>query len=453
MTDQSVAAAPRLSLRTKTAYGLGAIANGVAVAGLAAGTLQIFLNQVLGLNALLAGSLIMVSMMADAVIDPLIGRWSDTLKTRWGRRHPFMYAAALPAGLCMWLLWNAPHGLSGGGLVAFMVALMILVRVTVSLFEIPSNALTPEFSPNYDERTRLQSYRWFFGIVGGAALSLVLTNIFLAKSASNPLGILNRAGYEKWAGVAAAVIFVAILISAVGTHDRIPYLPKPRRKPQTLKASAREIARTLANRSLIALLLGAVIGGMGAGLRSGLSIYLYTHFWGLEPQQFGILIPLGSVGSIIAVFLATPLGRRFGKKPAMIGLFLISVFLFAAPFVLRLVGWFPVNGSPWLMPLLALDAMVTAAVAVVGFILAGSMIADVVEDAAVKTGVRSEGLLYSMSSLLGKFTAGLGVLVTGGLLDIVHFPAHALRGTVSAATMNHLVILYIPINAAFSLVS
>ncbi|MGH7011792.1 MAG: MFS transporter, partial [Caulobacteraceae bacterium] len=112
-----------------------------------------------------------------------------------------------------------------------------------------------------------------------------------------------------------------------------------------------------------------------------------------------------------------------------------------------------VNGSPWLMPLLALDAMVTAAVAVVGFILAGSMIADVVEDAAVRTGARSEGLLYSAGILLNKFTAGIGVLVTGVLLNIVHFPVHALKGTVGAATMNHLVILYVPINAAFSFAS
>jgi Na+/melibiose symporter-like transporter len=217
--------------------------------------------------------------------------------------------------------------------------------------------------------------------------------------------------------------------------------------------SLREIRLTLTNPSLIALMLGGILGGVGGGVREGLSIYLYTHFWSLDPSQFGLLVPLASVGSILAVFLAPPLARRFGKKPAMIGLFLVSVATAAGPVFLRLIGLMPPNGSPWIMPILIGDGILTATVAVVGFILVGSMVADVVEDAAVKTGVRSEGLLYAANGLLPKFTGGIGAFIAGVILTVVHFPAHAMKGTVSPELMRHLVLIYLPITVIMGLLS
>ncbi|MGI8839655.1 MAG: MFS transporter [Caulobacteraceae bacterium] len=444
---------PPLTLATKLAYGSGSVAYGVAFAGLSGAVLQIYLNQVLGLAPLVVGASIMVSLMVDAVLDPLIGQWSDKLRTPWGRRHPLMYAAAAPVAVFFCLLWNAPRGLGPGALIAFTLAMMIAVRVSVSLYEIPSNALTPELTPSYDERTTLQSYRWFFGIIGGAAIGMVLNLVFLRTSAANPAGILNRAGYAHWAFLAAAAMLISILISTRGTHDQIRYLPRAARQTRSFADAAREIRLTLTNRSLLALMLGGVLGGVGGGIQAGLSIYLFTHFWGLDPSQIGLLVPLGSVGSIMAVFLAPPLARRFGKKAATIGLFLVSVVTTAGPIFLRLVHIVPPNGSAWITPILIADGVVNYTVAIVGYILVGSMMADVVEDAAVRSGARSEGLLYAVNGLLPKFTGGIGAFVAGVLLTLVHFPAHALKGTVAPALMTHLVVIYLPLTAGLSLAS
>ncbi|HEV2366127.1 MAG TPA: MFS transporter [Caulobacteraceae bacterium] len=439
-----------LKTRTKVAYGLGAVAQGVAVAGLSGAFLQIFLNQVMGLPAILVGTAIMVSLMADSVIDPLIGRWSDKTTSRWGRRHPFMYAAAIPVAVSFWWLWNAPAGLSREGLVAFSLTFMILVRISVSFYDIPSNALTPELTPNYNERTTLQSYRWFFGIIAGAVLPLILTQVFLAK------GLSNRAGWGQWAAIAAAVMFVSIVVSALGTHDRIRELPiakAPRQdSPASPKSGAwREVWRTLANRSLIALMLSGILGGVGGGIRNGLSLYFYSYFWGLKPNQFGLILPASLFGSLLGVFVAPPLSRAFGKKWAMIWLFALSVFTSSAPAVLRLIGFFPANGSPWLLPILIVEGVVTLTVAIAGFVLVSAMMADIVEDAAVRSGARSEGLLYAVNGLLPKFTGGIGAFVAGLLLTLVHFPTHAAH--VDPAIPRRLVILYLPINAVFTLAS
>ena len=453
MTLASPTAAPPLTARTRFTYGLGSVAYGVAFAGLSGAVLQIYLNQVLGLQPLVVGTAIMVSLIADAIFDPLIGQWSDKTRTRLGRRHPFMYASAIPAAVFFFLLWHAPRSLSPGALIAFTLAMMILVRFSTSLYEIPSNALTPELTPDYDQRTTLQSYRWFFGITGNAGILLVLNEVFLRITAHNHLGILNREGYAHFGTLAAGLIFASIVVSTAGTHDRIRFLPKAGPKVASLASALREIASTLTNPSLVALMAAGVLGGVGAGITLGLSVYIYSYFWDLGPAQFGILLPLGSLGSVLAVFIAPPLARRFGKKRAMIALFSASVVTAAGPIFLRLVGLMVANDSPWLLPILAVDGAVTATVAIVGYILVGSMMADVVEDAAVKTGVRSEGLLYAANGLLPKFTGGFGAFIAGLLLTIVHFPKHAMRGAVDPRIMRHLVLIYLPLSVVLSILS
>jgi GPH family glycoside/pentoside/hexuronide:cation symporter len=447
------ASATRPTLRTKVGYGFGSVAMGVSVVGLSGAMIQIYLNQVVGLPALLVGSLIMMSLMVDAVVDPLIGHWSDRTRTRWGRRHPFMYAAAIPAGIFYYLLWNAPSGLSMTMMAAFSVSMLIAARVTLSLYSIPSDALTPELTPSYDGRTTLISYRWFFGTLGGGAIVVLLNEVLLRPGAKGGGGILNQQGYGAFGLLASVVIVIAILVCAIGTHDRIPSLPTASSRRVDFADTLRDLRITLTNRSLVALLLGGVLGGVGGGVSLGLSIYMYTHLWGLDPAQIGLVVPMGYLGSIIAVFIAPALARRFGKKTAMIGLFSASVLTAGGPIFLRAIGLMVPNNSPWLLPILVVDAMVGATFAVVGYILVGSMMSDVVEDVAVKTGVRSEGLLFATNGLLSKFTGGIGAFLAGLILTIVHFPPHALRGTVSPELMHHLSLIYLPVTVFFSVVS
>ncbi|HEY1878623.1 MAG TPA: MFS transporter [Caulobacteraceae bacterium] len=441
----------RLGLGVKASYGAGSVAYGAAFAGLSGAVLQIYFNQVLGLPALAVGTAIMISLMVDAVVDPLIGRWSDRARSRWGRRHPFMFASAIPVAIFFFLLWNAPAGLARGPLLIFSFLMMVGVRVSTSFYEIPSNALTPELTPDYDERTTLQSWRWFFGIVGNTAATLLLAEVFLGGPQR---GVLYRPGYAQWGGWMAALIFASIMVSVLGTRSRIPHLPQAAAKPAGgARAAWREIRLTLANASLGSLMLSGILGGVGGGITQSLSIYLYSYYWGLSPREFGILIPLGSIGSLLAVFLAPPIARRFGKKPAMIGLFSFSVITAAGPLFLRLIGVMPPNGSPWILPILAVDGIVTTTVAIVGYILVGSMMADVVEDAAAKSGVRSEGLLYAVNGLLPKFTGGIGAFVGGLLLTLVHFPAHVGKAVVDPEIMRNLVMIYLPLSVVLSVIA
>jgi Na+/melibiose symporter-like transporter len=441
---QGVPAPPPLGAAVKLTYGMGSVAYGVSAAVLSAAVLQLYFNQVIGLPAVWVGFAIMISLLADVVLDPLIGHFSDNLRSPWGRRHPFMYASALPVAAFFYLLWRAPKGLDGPALLVFAVAMLIAVRVSVAAYEIPSTALTPELAPDYDKRTSLLAYRWFFAISAIAVVQILLYVVYLRQDADNPLGVLNRDRYAQFGTMAAAVMFVCILVSSAATHSRIPYLHRPMERKASIGQTAREVASVFSNPALLVLMGANILGGSGLGITVALSNYFYLHLWGLKPQMIGPLASGGLLASVIGVFLAPYLSRRFGKKQAMLGLLGFSVFAGLLPISGRLLGIMPPNGSNLLYGLLFGDVVLAAAVGLMGLVILTSMVADVVEDQQVKTGVRSEGVLFAANGLVPKFTTGLGAFIAGSLISLVGFPVQAQPGTVDPDIVGQLALFYIP---------
>ncbi|GMN12450.1 hypothetical protein MTsPCn7_02260 [Altererythrobacter sp. MTPC7] len=125
--------------------------------------LLLFYGTVVGLEPGLVGLAIFIALFVDALSDPLVGYWSDNFRSRWGRRHPFIYASALPCAVSFWFLWNPPDGWSDAQLFAYLLVVAIIIRTAITFYQTPSSAMLPELSSNYRERTRLEAYRVFFG--------------------------------------------------------------------------------------------------------------------------------------------------------------------------------------------------------------------------------------------------------------------------------------------------
>ena len=261
---------PQLRLRTNILYGTGSIAFGIHVASLGS-LLLLFFNQVMGLPAQWVGGALMVALIFDSICDPLIGEWSDRTRSHWGRRHPFMYASALPLALAFYALWNPPLGWSNRGLFIYLLSVLISVRLLLSLYEIPSQALAPELTPDYDQRTSLMSFRFFFGTLGGAAMTMLAFRVFLRRDATHPLGVMNRAGYGHYGLVAGLTMVASILVSCVGTHRFIAGLVHEPRRAQSWRQKGRELLVTISNPSFLALIVSGLIGGITFGLSGGLS--------------------------------------------------------------------------------------------------------------------------------------------------------------------------------------
>ena len=443
---------PVLTTGTSILYGVGSAAFGVHLSSLTS-LLLLFFNQVVGLPAAWVGGVMMGALVLDAICDPLIGEWSDHTRSRWGRRHPFMYASAVPLAVAFYFLWNPPLGWSHRSLSIYLIVSLVAVRLLLSLYEIPSQALGPELTSDYDRRTSLMSWRFLFGVIGGSSIVFLALRVFLRKDATHPLGMANRAGYGEWALVASVVMFASIMISCLGTHRFIAGLVHEPKRQQSWARKFREVTTTLSNRSFLSLMVSVIFGAVSLGMSGALVLYFNNYFWELSPAQLSYFQPVELVGALLAIVLAPLLSRRFGKKHAMMTLFVVSTVFGNGPIVLRLMALMPANHSPALLPILLSTYLVTYSLGITGFILITSMMADVVEDAAIVTGQRSEGLLFAANGLISKCVTGVGTLLSGFLLAAIGFPQRAIQGSVGPLILRNLGLVYVPIAASCSLIS
>ena len=109
--------------------------------------------------------------------------------------------------------------------------------------------------------------------------------------------------------------------------------------------------------------------------------------------------------------------------------------------VLRLLGWFPENGSPALLPIVFAVLCVNSTIAAMGMISAGSMMADVAEQHEVRSGKAQQGVFFSSTSFSGKLASGIGHFVAGVGLDLIAFPLQADPADVPASSLANLGLL------------
>ncbi|HEX2590489.1 MAG TPA: MFS transporter [Rhizomicrobium sp.] len=435
------------SLRAKLFYGSGSIAFGVK--DFAFGTLLLFYyNQVIGLPVAWVSGAIAFVLIFDAFADPIVGQFSDNLRTKWGRRHPLMYASALPVAISFFFLWIPPDW-SHEALFYYLIVMAILVRTFITMYEIPSSAMVPEMTTDYDERTKFLSYRYFFGIMAGVVMSFLTYRYLLYPDATHAIAQLNPAGYPRFALACSIVMLASILIASAGTHRYIPYFIVPEQRRITLSETFREMRTSLMHKQFVILVVAAIFGTVAIGVGSALMLYFNTYFWGLSTTQISLFAFTGIGGAFIAPFIAPLLSRQLGKRNAALSFYFLCVVMMVLPVSLRLIGFFPANGTSLLVGLLFAERVTASVLGIGCLILFSSMMADVVEDSAVKTGRRSEGLFFSSMAFIAKALSGAGTLFAGWILSGIGFPDHASPATIDPTIVRNLGLIYVPVIAGF----
>jgi GPH family glycoside/pentoside/hexuronide:cation symporter len=444
---QAAPAARRLSRRSRLSFGIGSIAYGVKDNGFAT-FLLLFYNQVIGLPAASVGLAIMAALVVEAFVDPLVGYLSDHTRGRWGRRHPWMYASALPVAIGWLLLWNPPAW-SHDAMLVYVFGSALLVRIALSMFEIPGAALGPELSADYDERTRLFSYRYLFGWGGGLAMLALAYAVFLVPDATHPVGTLNADGYARMAAVSALVMATSILVSAIGLHPEIPNLPEVPRTDETLAEHLRDFGRTVWNRGFLWLMAAGVFAYTAQGISFALSLYMYQFVWVFGRGDYNFLSLALMAGALGAFFLAPRLTRGGDKPRVAMAMAMTAGILLTLPYLLRFAGLFPAPGSPMLLPVLLTIFALNTACGVSSFILGAAMLSDVVEDSEIRTGKRSEGVFFAGGFFVQKLVGGLGIFVAGRILAFAQFPVGAKPGQVPLPTIDRLTAVFVLLELLF----
>jgi len=436
--DSSSAALRKPGILTRLAYGIGGAAGGIKNNGFDY-VLLLFYSQVLGLSAVLVAAALWIALIFDAVSDPVIGYWSDNVRHRFGRRHPFMYTAMIPVAIGYFFVWNPPEGLAGMGLFGWLLTLTIFVRLMYTLFEVPSHALAAELSQDYDARTSLMSFRYFFAWVGGLSVQAILFAVLLKPTENDTSGFFYLEGWHTYGLLGASCIFGAILITSLGTHRHIPHLqapPEPR-KLTPIKVVG-EVWQTVSNPSFRALFIATLFGLLATGVSATLNQYINGFFWGFTSQQiFGLTLAV-FVSAILALVIAPIAGRSLGKKRAAIAIGLLAFTIAPAPVFARLLGLLPANGTEELYLIIMSITIIDLALIIAYQMLAASMVADIVEENELKTGRRSEGIYFAGISFMRKLAQGMGVLTASFILAIASITPGMRPAEVSEESMRTL---------------
>ena len=438
------ASAPSLPL--KTAYGFGSVATGITETGFNY-FLLIFYSQVMGVDSRLVGLAVTIALLFDAFSDPIVGYWSDNVRSRWGRRHPFMYGAALPVAVSYFLLWNPPADWAQEQLFWYLLLLSILIRTCITFFETPASALAPELTSDYDERSTILGFRYFFGWAGGNVMTVLMFFVIFpaAVTATISNGQFNRDAYALYGIISGVLILAAIIVCAGGTHSRIAALaPAPPKRQLTIRTIFGEMYQTLASRSFVALFVGAMLGAVATGLSASLAFYFTTYFWGFSPIQIGIIVAGVFLSSALGFAIAPIASRRLGKKKGAMIIGLVAFVGSPLPIMLRLLDVLPDNGSPFIFWFVFVANTIDTALIICFQILTSAMIADLVEQSELRTGRRSEGVFFAAVTFVKKCVLGLGLLAASFVLTMAAFPADAQQGGVSPDTLWRLGAYYVP---------
>lgn len=403
-----------------------------------------FYSQVVGLSAALTGLALAIALTIDAVSNPLVGYASDNWRSRLGRRHPFMYASIVPVTVLYVLVWYPPAtGSSQVVLFAYLLTVLILLRVSMALFDVPVRTMVAELSTDYDERTRLASLpisaSWFVG----SLMTIAMYAIWLKDSPEHTHGQTSIVGYQQAALVWGAVILATLLLSSVGLHPEIPNLHrKASEQTASLKDMVRSFAQLFQNRSMRALLLSSLFVGTGLGVTAALWIYQYTVFYGMGSSQMSKLTIVESLASLAVAPVIRKVVVKGDKKVMAIRFLIASVATSMILPPLLALKMLPQRGSYGLWYLLTFYDFVSQLIWIVTASIIYSLYADVTDDVLLRVGKRLEGAIFACQTFVDRVATALGALLAGLVLTLINYPTASENASISEAALTRLGLSY-----------
>jgi GPH family glycoside/pentoside/hexuronide:cation symporter len=381
---QQVPLSDRISLKEKIGYSLGDAASNFYWKTFEF-FLMFFYTDVFGISAAAVGTMLLVTRLADAVADPVMGAVADRTKTRWGHFRPYVLWFALPLAVAGVLTFTTPNLGSGAKLVYAYITYSLLMFLYTAV-NIPYTALMGVMTPNSLERTALASIRFIGAFTAGVLVqyfTLTLVKFF---------GHGNDARGWQLTMVLYGILAAAMLVLCfASTRERVT--PPPQQK-SNLKRDLRDLFRSRAWLVLTGVLL-LVLASFA--IKGSASAYYFKYFVKREDLLGPFLVSNG-LAFLAAVSLATYLAKWFGKK---------RLFMMAIGIGGLIVGGFWLAGPSdiWLM-----FALQIVSSFVIGFNspLVFAMFADTADDAEWRTGRRTTGLIFASAIFATKAGAAIG---------------------------------------------
>jgi GPH family glycoside/pentoside/hexuronide:cation symporter len=413
-----------------------------------------YYTQVQGLSGTLTGLAMFIALSWDAISDPVVGSWSDTLRTRWGRRHPLLVAGGVPTALLFLALFQTPDNLGQAGIFLWLLGVSILLRTFLTIYFIPYSAMGAELSTDYDERTVIAKARVSMGWLIGMALPAIgFAVIFQTQDGVD--GRLLQSNYIDYGILSAVLAGITAVICVWGTRTVIPRLPQwdASSAPFSLARPFRDLKIAFGNYKFRLKTGAGLAFGMAAGVYTTLSLYLGTYFWEFSSDQLaGLVVPM-ALATLLAFVVLTRIGQRY-DKPSMLAaaclVLAINIFCFIGA---RLLGLLPANGHP-LIYMLALASTGIGVFAIVTLhVVTASLLADLLDEQELATGRRQEGIFFAAGAFFLKATTGLGAMLAGLVVDMVGLTPGSEPGSIETSVLQSLGWFTVTLTGSMALVA
>lgn len=398
--------APRLNRIQKLTYGVGDIGFSLTSTILAA-YFAIFLTDVIGIRPGVAAIAIFIGKSWDYINDPLFGHLTDRTRTRWGRRRPFLLFGFIPLIVTFTMLWWKPPFENLIALVAYYSLAFIIYEAAATLCYMPYFALTPELTSDYDERTSLTTYRMFFSILGSLlafTIPLMIVGSFTPENVNKVIrmGLL----FGVLSGLPLLIVFF-------NTKEREEFME--RSQPKLLESLSAAWNNTVFRYSL-GIFLATWIS---VNVLEAILLYYIKYVVQREASSDVIMATI-FVTAIFALPIWEWVSRRYDKRWAY-----IYGIAFWAIVQIVLITVVPGTSLGYILFLCVLAGIGVSA----AHVLPWSIIPDSIEWGEYKTGERSEGMLYSLVTLIHKIASSIAVPAILLILDFTGYAPNVIQQT------------------------
>jgi len=416
----------RLPLKVKLGFGVCDLGGNLFFTVVAFLLLN-YLTDTVGISAGIAGAIIMIGKIWDAVTDPVVGYISDNTRTRWGRRRPYIFWGSFPLFLAMAVMFTNPGFSSQMMLFIWGVLTYCALCTAYTLVNIPYSALTPELTQDFHERTVLNGFRFGFAVIGtllGAGAALPLVGMFPSENL----------GFSMMGIIFGLVMLVTALATVFTVKE--PVLQEVEKRTGFFKT----YLRVFNNKPYVLILLTYALHVTALTVVSGIAIYYFKYIHHNEAMTtVAMLILLVTAMAFIPVSVV--LSRKTGKKfvyGAGMGIFALAILVLAFAGHIQGIGF-------------SLALMCFAGIGM-GFTYAMpyAMVPDAVEYDYLITGERTSGVFYGIWTFGLKIGQALALGITGAVLSITGYVPDAVQTETAALGIR---LLLGPVSAVIFMLS
>lgn len=390
-----------LTKKEKISYGLGAVGKDL-VYMLSASYMLYYYQDVMGVDAIVMGVLLMIARIFDALNDPIMGVVVAKTKTRWGKFRPWLLIGTITNAFVLYLMFSAPPSLDGNGMIAYASIAYIMWCITYTMMDIPYWSMIPAFTKGGKEREGLTTLaRSCAGV--GAALITVFTMLLVPILGNGD----ERIGFSRFALIIGVLFVLFIVITCINVKEKSTVDVKT--------PTVREMFKALvSNDQSMTVVIVIVLINSSLYITSNLLIYFFKYDIGGESwnASYTLFNAFGGGIQILSMMILYPLLRKFMSS---IHVFYVSFAMAIGGFALLLATMFLgfVNVYVLLVPgffVFAAFGMLT--------VLTTVFLANTVDYGELKNNRRDESIIFSMQTFVVQLASGLSAFIASICLSV-----------------------------------